>query len=181
MKVFCLFQVSFFGFAISGMERKFLIIIYSSLLCIAFLAQLGSIFLSLELRNVITQDAVGSADVQIDLMRYGEDPSITAKWDELHRFFHCCGGQNYMTGYQDFRSTPIGKNHSIPDSCCHDQHPGCGLNLFKETPESIRNKIFVNGCVTLVNDKLHSDVVFVSIKKMKTYEVRVVYERVVKG
>ncbi len=145
------------------MEKKFPFIIYATLLCIAFVSQLGSIFMSLELRNVITQDAVGSADVQIDLGRYGEDPSITAKWDELHRFFHCCGGHNYMTGYQDFRNTPIGKNNSLPDSCCHEQLPGCGTNLLRESPDFIRNKVFVNGCITLLSEKLKTDVVFVSI------------------
>jgi hypothetical protein len=58
----------------------------------------------------------------------------------------------------DDRSTPIGANFSVPDSCCHEPHEGCGRGIFSQSPDQIRNKIFVNGCMTLLKDQLESDV-----------------------
>ena len=65
---FYTFGVCFFGFAISGSERKILIAVYAVLLAIAFVAQLGSIFVSLELRSVIEQEKVTAAAVNGDLV-----------------------------------------------------------------------------------------------------------------
>ena len=65
---FYTFGVCFFGFAISGSERKILIAVYAVLLAIAFVAQLGSIFVSLELRSVIEQEKVTAAAVNEDLV-----------------------------------------------------------------------------------------------------------------
>lgn len=153
------FLICFFGFAISGSDKRILIASYAVFLTVAFLAQLGSIFISLELRTTISQAGIGAADVNEDLALYGKDPAITSKWDDLQRDMHCCGGNNFLTGYNDYRSTPIGQNFSVPDSCCHEPLENCGRNIFKETPEQIRNKIFVNGCLTLLKDQLEGDVV----------------------
>jgi hypothetical protein len=64
-----------------------------------------------------------------------------------------------LTGYQDYKPTPIGQNFSVPDSCCNEYHEGCGQKVFKESPERIRNKIFVNGCLTMLTERLETDVV----------------------
>jgi hypothetical protein len=117
-----------------------------------------SIFISLELRTTISQAGITAAAVNDDLNRYGTDASITAKWDELQRYLHCCGGNGYLIGFNDYRSTPIGNNFSVPDSCCHEVHEGCGRSIFNVSPEQIRNRIFVNGCMTLLKDQLESDV-----------------------
>jgi hypothetical protein len=37
------------------------------------------------------------------LSLYGVDPAITNKWDELQRTLHCCGGHNFLIGYNDYR------------------------------------------------------------------------------
>jgi len=79
------FLVSCFGFAISGSEKRRLLAGYGFLLALVFLGQLGSIFMSLELRNIINQSGVGGADINQDLSLYGVDSSITAKWDTLQR------------------------------------------------------------------------------------------------
>jgi hypothetical protein len=156
---FYTFGVCFFGFAISGSERRALLAVYAVLLAIAFVAQIGSIFMSLELRSVIEQEKVTAANVNDDLMLYGVDHSITAKWDELQRYYHCCGANNFLTGYNDYRSTPIGRNFSVPDSCCHQQTTDCGYGIFKQSEDQIINKIFVNGCLTLLQYQLETDVV----------------------
>lgn len=152
------FCVCFFGFAISGSEKRLFLAAYAVFLTLAFLAQLVSIFISLELRTTISQAGITAASVNEDLNRYGIDRSITAKWDELQRYLHCCGGNNYLIGYNDYRSTPLGQNFSVPDSCCHEPHDGCGRGIFSMSSELIRNKIFVNGCMTLLKDQLESDV-----------------------
>jgi hypothetical protein len=59
----------------------------------------------------------------------------------------------------DHRSTPIGANFSVPDSCCHTPSPGCGLYLFKDSLDQILNRIFVDGCLTLLQYNLENDVV----------------------
>ena len=76
---FYTFCVCFFGFAISGSEKRPLLATYAVLLTIAFVAQVGSIFVSLELRSIIEQVKVTSANVNQDLVLYGQDSSITAK------------------------------------------------------------------------------------------------------
>lgn len=152
------FLVTFFGFAISGSEKRIFIAVYAIFLAIAFLAQLGSIFISLELRTTISQAGITATSVNEDLNKYGSDYSITAKWDELQRYLHCCGGNNYLIGFNDYRSTPIGQNFSVPDSCCHEPHEGCGQGVFRLSHDQVRNKIFTNGCMTLLKDTLETDV-----------------------
>jgi hypothetical protein len=91
--------------------------------------QIGSIFAALELRKTLAQAAASHADVNDDL---------TAKWDAMQRYLHCCGGNNYLIGYNDYRSTPIGGNFSVPDSCCFEPHEGCGRHIFHLSDVQIR-------------------------------------------
>ena len=65
----------------------------------------------------------------------------------------------FFAGYNDYRSTPIGQNFSVPDSCCHSVSIGCGHHIFKESTEQILNRIFVHGCLTVLQDQLEHDVV----------------------
>jgi hypothetical protein len=85
--------------------------------------------------------------------------SVTSKWDDLQSDLHCCGGNNFLTGYNDYRSTPIGANNSVPDSCCHNIIEGCGRNLLSQNEDQIRNTIFVDGCLTILKTKLKNDVI----------------------
>lgn len=152
------FGVSLLGFATSGIEKKSFLITYAILLSIAFLARIGSIFVTLELRNIISQAAIGAADINEDLSLYGIDASVTAKWDDLQQDLNCCGGHNFLTGYTDYRTTPIGKNNSVPDSCCLTVSQGCGSNIFILPQESIRTKIHLHGCLAQMEGSLESDV-----------------------
>ena len=89
-------------------------------------------------------------------IRYGIDGYITAKWDAMQRYLHCCGGNNYRIGYNDYRTTPIGGNFSVPDSCCFEPTPGCGYHIFHKSDVQIANIIFVHGCLTLLKDQVFS-------------------------
>ncbi len=115
-----------------------------------------------------------------NIFQYGVDDAVTAKWDDLQEDMHCCGGNNFLLGYNDYRSTPIGVNNSVPDSCCHKISKGCGKDILNEVmqknksdhfhelignihifqnPENIRNTIFVDGCLTILRTKLENDVI----------------------
>jgi len=153
------FLVCIFGFVISQSENRALIAGFAVLLAIAFLAQLGSIFTALELRTVVGQSNVGASAVNDDLKWYGKDPAITAKWDELQRDLHCCGGNHFLIGYNDYRNTAIGANNSVPDSCCHTMTKDCGKDMLTRRPEEIQNAIFINGCLEILSDKLDNDVI----------------------
>eukprot|EP00096_Caligus_rogercresseyi_P012389 TRINITY_DN516_c0_g2_i1.p1 TRINITY_DN516_c0_g2~~TRINITY_DN516_c0_g2_i1.p1 ORF type:complete len:298 (-),score=83.43 TRINITY_DN516_c0_g2_i1:191-1084(-) len=152
------FCVCIYGFLISSSENKILISIYAVLLSIAFLAQLGSIFTSLELRNHLVQNRLEQSAINEDLDKYNVDDSVTAKWDELQSGLHCCGGQNFLTGYNDYRNTAIGGNNSVPDSCCHEFMKGCGRGIFSRTETEVRNHIYVHGCLQVLKDKLENEV-----------------------
>jgi hypothetical protein len=72
----------------------------------------------------------------------------------MQRYLHCCGGNNYRIGYNDYRTTPIGANFSVPDSCCFQHVEGCGHDIFHMSEVEIANKIFVHGCLTLLKDQV---------------------------
>merc|ERR1711936_1258120 len=65
-------------------------------------------------------------------------------------------------GSQDYQSTPIGQNRdSVPDSCCINQIEGCGKGMFNLSPQAIRQKIFVHGCVEVLRRLLENEVLAV--------------------
>lgn len=153
------FLVCVLGFLIARTELRRYLIIYAALLCIAFLAQLASIFTALELRTTVAGPKVQPNKINEELNRYGVDASITAKWDELQRDVQCCGGTQFQTGYNDYRNTPIGRNTSVPDSCCLKESNKCGKDIFKKTQDEIDQEIFVHGCIEMLEPKLKGDVI----------------------
>jgi hypothetical protein len=53
----------------------------------------------------------------------------------------------------------MGKNNSVPDSCCHVVSEGCGNGIFSKQEKDQRQIIFFDGCLTLLEDKLEKDVI----------------------
>jgi len=153
------FIIAIYGFAISNTENRGLLATFAILLCVAFLGQLASIYTAVEVRTAIVLSDFGGTDVVESLRQYGEDSTITQEWDELQREQRCCGGMNPLTGYEDYRNTPIGQNFSVPDSCCFNPITGCGTNIFKSAKDSIRNTIWTTGCLTALKYRLDNDVV----------------------
>jgi len=153
------FITSLYGFAISNTENRALLGTFAVLLVVAFLGQLASIFTAIEVRTTITVAEYGGTNVVQSLEKYGEDSAVTAEWDTMQVEQRCCGGTNFLTGYMDYRNTPIGQqNHSVPDSCCHEMVEGCGRNMFHKTPEQIENSIWLVGCLTALKYRLTNDV-----------------------
>ncbi len=140
-----------------------------------------SIFSALELRTTIAQGSVSTGAVNTVLDSYGENSRVTSNWDTMQRELHCCGGNNFNTGYTDWRNTKIGRNGSVPDTCCHYDSPGCGAGILNKTPTEVRqtfrmtmrfltllkihmvfqarNLIFVDGCLTILKTRLQDDVI----------------------
>merc|ERR1712156_853571 len=128
-------------------------------MAITFLAQLGSIFTALEVRSNIENNK-GDAGIQKEFPLYDTDSGIKAKWDDLHRDLHCCGGYRYDQGYTDWVGKLQNKpNGTVPDSCCQTYSEGCGISVANGNPDFIRGRIFVNGCMEIIEDKLKDDVV----------------------
>ena len=74
--------------------------------------------------------------------------------------FTCCGGYGYATGYNDWKHTLLGGAHnSVPDSCCLNESPGCGANVFGVTDLRVTiQKIHLHGCLTIMMVRLESHV-----------------------
>ena len=54
----------------------------------------------------------------------------------------CCGGNNWHTGYTDYRGTSIGRNgDSVPDSCCISPNEGCGRGVLKQSAQVIQDSL----------------------------------------
>ncbi|QQP31437.1 Tetraspanin, partial [Caligus rogercresseyi] len=138
------FCVCIYGFLISSSENKILISIYAVLLSIAFLAQLGSISQASSSETTLCKTAWNN----LPSMRTWTTPVRTP----LLR------GQNFLTGYNDYRNTAIGGNNSVPDSCCHEFMKGCGRGIFSRTETEVRNHIYVHGCLQVLKDKLENEV-----------------------
>jgi len=153
------FLTSIYGFAISATENRGLLAFFAVLLSVAFLGQLASIFTAFEVRTTIILGDYGGTNAADALRYYGEDPTTTSEWDALQRQQRCCGGLNALSGYEDYRNTPIGRNHSVPDSCCINYNLNCGVNVFKTSKESIRNTIWTTGCLTALKYQMDNNLV----------------------
>ena len=67
----------------------------------------------------------------------------------LDCYMECC--RIIILNFISFsRNTPIGRNNSVPDSCCHQVTAGCGNGILVQQESDIRNKIFVDGCITIL-------------------------------
>lgn len=152
------FVVSFYGFSISNTENRGLLAVFAVLMVIGFLAQLASIFTAIEVRTAIVLSDYGGVNYIETLQKYGVDATVTADWDKLQTEQRCCGGLNELSGYEDYRNTPIGANNSVPDSCCFLVTERCGQGIFQRPKDSIRNSIWTTGCITALKYRLENEV-----------------------
>lgn len=154
------FLVAIYGFGIANMEHRALLGIFAGVLAVGFIAQLGAVFVAWQVRTEIVVANIGSANTVEVLRYYGIDTQITTSWDSMQQRLRCCGGTNWLSGYLEYANTPMGKDHnSVPDSCCRTETEGCGYNIFSQSLQQIRNVIFVDGCLTVLQLLLDEDVV----------------------
>jgi hypothetical protein len=156
------FLISLYGILIQGSDKRKWFAIFAILVTIAFIGQLGSTYFLWQVKTLVSLGAVGGSQVIQSLSLYQRDPSVTQSWDRMQTSLMCCGGDSWHTGYQNYQSTPIGQNRdSVPDSCCINQIEGCGKGMFNLSPQAIRQKIFVHGCVEVLRRLLENEVLAV--------------------
>ena len=153
------FIVSIYGFIVADRKNRPLLVVFSLLLVAGFIGQLASIFIFWQLRTEIQLGSIENSQIMEQLIRYGSDPKVTEYWDEMQQKLSCCGGLSWDEGYDDYRSTPIGINNSVPDSCCiHGKTSGCASDAFLWSTQQLLRTIHVQGCVELLQKWLNLDV-----------------------
>jgi hypothetical protein len=137
------FLISIYGLLVKGLEKRRWFALYAVLLAVAFIGQLVSIYLIWQIRTIVSMGNVGGSPVLDSLNMYKINPVVTKSWDDMQTHMMCCGGNNWHTGYNDYRGTPIGRDgSSVPDSCCIDPNEGCGRGILSQSAQAIQ-KIYL--------------------------------------
>jgi hypothetical protein len=145
------FLLSIYGLLVKGHEKRRWFALYAVLLAVAFVGQLVSVYFIWQLRTLISVGSVGASPVLEALNVYNIDSEVTKTWDEMQTHMMCCGGNNWNRGYLDYQGTSIGRDgNSVPDTCCINPTEGCGRGILIEAEQTLRNKIFVHGCVEML-------------------------------
>ena len=156
------FLISLYGFAITRSENRGLLIFFAVLLGIAFVTQVCSIFVFWQVKTAVEIGSVDNSGVHKELNMYGQNgsESVTDTWDHMQQHLHCCGANNFGQGYSDWRNTAYGKtDNRVPDSCCQRKTDGCGKNILgQQSQETIRETIFVDGCLVILKQWMKEDV-----------------------
>ena len=152
--------VAFYAIGVSFSRLPFLHIATPALLAIALFIEIANNYVFWEVKTQITLGSPGAQNVVDMLMKYGDPnfPQVTYLMDRMQHRLRCCGGNGWQSGYSDYRNTPIGFNNSVPDSCCILVVKDCGCNLFSASKSSIHLTIFQHGCVEILVQQLHEDV-----------------------
>lgn len=155
------FIVCFFGFAVTATENRGLLVTFAVVLVIVFLAQLGSIFTAFELRTQIDAGVINNIAndrAREELKKYGNESTITNKWDELQKDIHCCGYDNW----NNYRISEIEKHlkedRMVPDSCCIKYEEGCAKGTKSKGESELLELVNLNGCVELMELKMTGEV-----------------------
>ena len=152
--------VAIFGMTMKSYDKRRWFVIYAFLLSIAFAGQLVSVYFIWQIRTLVSLGSVGGSNVIDSLSLYHRDSSVASSWDKMQSRLMCCGGNNWHTGYTDYRGTPYGQNgDSVPDSCCITPNENCGKGVLKQASQVIQDKIFVHGCIEVITRWLENEVV----------------------
>ena len=131
---------------------------FAVLLSLAFIAQLGSIFTAIEVRNKLAFEPSPDGFSTV-LQKYNEDSSIKSEWDSLQMDMRCCGGIGQLDGYQIYSNVDgLGTQNNVPDSCCRTVQEGCGKGLFSKQTDEKNRVIWTTGCYTALKYRLDNDV-----------------------
>ena len=151
--------LALYGWAIHNFKNRCLLATFSVMLVAAFIMQLVSIGFFWNVRTTILLGEVSGAKVTKMLNTYGSDPQVTNSIDYMQQHLSCCGGNEWHTGYNDYKYTSFGKsNNGVPDSCCIDESFGCGRGIYRKSARSTARKIYVNGCVGILRKWMETDI-----------------------
>ena len=149
-----------YGFAVYNFKNRFLLSIFAILLVIGFAMQMTSIALFWNVRTTILVGEISGAKIAGMLKDYGQEPEITNSLDYMQQHLSCCGGNEWQTGYIDYKYSSFGKKYNgVPDSCCVDKQAGCGRNIYSKGSErEIAKRIYVNGCIGILRKWMEVDI-----------------------
>jgi len=158
-----LLLLSLYGFVAAGLQSRPLLLIYAVTAGVVVLLQLASVYVSWELRNELNNRLMfkqSKIELTDEMRLYWEDEDVKYKWDTLQREYQCCGANTWDRGFHDWSWSRNGEDTpGVPDSCCLEEKENCGQrgNIFEENhPEW---KIYIHGCMEVLNQKLHRDIV----------------------
>jgi hypothetical protein len=147
----CTFIISIYGLIVKGLGKRRWMVLFAILLAVTFVAQVVSVYFVWEIRTLVAKGSVSPTSIIDSLTMYGTNPEVTKSWDDMQEHLTCCGGNNWNTGYTDYRNTPFGKaGNSVPDSCCIDPREGCGRGVLNQHTTNIQGTICVHGCVKIL-------------------------------
>ena len=164
------FCVSLYGFGITSSENRGLLIFFAVLLGAAFVGQVASIFTFWQVKTTVEIGSVGPSAANDELQLYGKpgEEGVTSSWDHMQAHLHCCGASGFQKGFKDWQNTEYGQNQhgdypgfdGVPDSCCHSEGDNCGKGVLGNMGENnIRSKIFVDGCLEILQEWMEEDIV----------------------
>jgi CD63 antigen len=133
---FIIFTVGFFGCCGAHKENHCMVVTFAVLLGFVFILEIAAAIAAQVLRPKL-DDAVRST-MTATIQQYPQGEFVLKTWDDVQTDLQCCGANNYT----DWQSNAQ-LNDSVPDSCCINYQPGCGLNVFKSGNLST---IFSIGC-----------------------------------
>jgi len=153
--------VSSFGLVAAALQQKHLLAIYCLLIGATFIIQAASIFTASELRSELEQKILhkGGSNVNDQILRYYENPSVRSSWDTVQQDFSCCGLFSLNQGYLDWNKgdRPTGVR-GVPDSCCLTVREGCGQDIFDRTDNEEHQDIFTHGCMSIMDGRFERDI-----------------------
>lgn len=156
------FAVSVYSFLISNHENRCFISMTAIFFSLAFLVQLFSVFMAMELRYIINNNVIPPGNINNEMRHYGlpDQMAITAKWDEMQTELRCCGGEQFETGWMDWKISTRGLPvDNVPDSCCQEYEKGCGAGVLRKQSASHLLGIYQDGCLAILKIKLKNEVV----------------------
>lgn len=151
--------VSFFGCCGAKKENVFMLRMFICLMVVILLLEIAAAITVAVMRPDIEKLVKKNLDKTMLQYTGNKTDLATLTWDDMQQNLKCCG----VMGYKDWQDTEFAnRTHSLPDSCCVDDEPGCGANVFPDdeatTTKSPSSAIFTEGCYTALHDAALSNI-----------------------
>ena len=114
---------------------------FGALITLLLLLQVIFVLVVYFKQDAIQQNMKGTLK-DYDINNATEKEGVTKLWDTMQRSYGCCG----VTRNDEWEEVYKDSSHpkSVPDSCCLDETPGCGKDVFKNNPDD--KNIYTQGC-----------------------------------
>jgi hypothetical protein len=133
--------ISFFGCCGAIMENACMMYTFASLVTLMLLIEVGLTVVILIYKDETKQEI--KKQLKNGLDNYNKTSAhggIDLTWDTMQQSYECCGIENpgdWGNADEFSKKYP----NSVPDSCCKEKAPKCGINMLKNT-----ELIYTDGC-----------------------------------